>query len=72
MRPARVHVIQRPTEIVIGGEIVYWALFAVLLTPLVTALVHDAAARRWVWLFLDILLPPIGIVRGVCVWLRLM
>lgn len=63
--------IQRPTEIVIGSDIVYWAIAAVLLTPLVTALVHDAAARRWIWLFLDILLPPIGIVRGVCVWLRL-
>lgn len=63
--------IQRPTEIVVSGEIVYWAVAALLLTPLIAALVHDAVARRWVWLFLDILLPPIGIVRGVCIALRL-
>ena len=63
--------IQRPTEIVIGGEIVYWVLVSIPLTAVVTALVHDAPSRRWIWLFLDILLPPIAIVRGICVWLRL-
>lgn len=63
--------VERPSEIVISGEIIYWAVFAVLLTPLVTALVHDATARRWIWLFFDILFPPIAIVRGACVWLRL-
>jgi hypothetical protein len=62
--------IERPMEIVIGAEIAYWAIIAVILTPIVTALVHHAAARRWVWLFADILLPPVAIVRGIGVWMK--
>ena len=60
--------IERPTHIVIEGEVVVWLVACVLLTPFVTALVHDAQSRRWVWLFFDLLLPPIGVARGVCIW----
>jgi hypothetical protein len=62
--------IERPTQIVIHGDIIYWVVACALLTPLVTALVHDAQSRHWIWLFFNILLPPIGIVRGLCIWLR--
>ena len=34
--------------------------------------VHDAQSRRWIWLFFDFLLPPIGVVRGVGMWFRLL
>ena len=63
--------IERPTQMVIPGELVAWVLVAIALTPILTAVVHDAISRRWVWLFFDILLPPIGLVRGVCIWFNL-
>ena len=44
---APVDMIERPTQIVISGDILYWVLIAALLTPIITVLVHDAMARRW-------------------------
>jgi hypothetical protein len=62
--------IERPTQMVIPGELVAWVLVAIALTPILTAVVHDVMSRRWAWLFLDILLPPVGILRGVCIWFK--
>jgi len=57
-------------QIVIGAEVIYWVVIAAALTPIVTALVHDATTRRWFWLFFGILFPPIALIRGVVVWLK--
>ncbi len=62
--------IERPSQLISPGELVTWVLLAIALTPILTAVVHDAMSRRWVWLFLDILLPPIGLARGVCIWFK--
>jgi hypothetical protein len=62
--------IERPTQIAIGGDIVYWLVACVALTPFVIALVHDAQAKRWLWLYFSLLLPPIGVLRGLIVLLR--
>lgn len=62
--------IERPTQLVIPGELAAWVLVAIALTPILTAVVHDAMSRRWAWLFLDILLPPAGILRGVFIWFK--
>lgn len=63
--------IERPAVYYIPGELVIWAILACALTPLMTSVVHDAQQRRWGWLFLDLLLPPVGIVRGIGIWFRL-
>jgi hypothetical protein len=62
--------IERPVQIVIGGEIVLWVVACVALTPLVVALVHDAQAKRWLWLYFSLLLPPVGVLRGLIVLFR--
>ncbi len=53
-----------------GSGLVQWVIAAGIGALFVTALVHDAQARRWLWLFGDIFFPPIGIVRGLLVWLE--
>jgi hypothetical protein len=53
-----------------GTGLVRWVIAAGIGALFVTALVHDAHARRWLWLFSDIAFPPIGIVRGLLVWLE--
>jgi hypothetical protein len=53
-----------------GAGIVHWVIAAGIAALFVTALVFDAQARRWLWLFGDIAFPPIGIVRGLLVWLE--
>ncbi|MFN3745733.1 MAG: hypothetical protein ACK4TL_13605 [Hyphomicrobiaceae bacterium] len=53
-----------------GAGLVHWIIAAGLAALFVTALVYDAQARRWLWLFGDIALPPIGVVRGLLVWLE--
>ena len=63
-------VIEWPTQIVIEGEIIVWIVACILLTPFVAALAYDAQSRRWVWLFFDLLVPPLGVARGVCIWFR--
>lgn len=54
----------------IGSGLVYWLITAALAAMFVTALVHDAQSRRWLWLVVDIALPPVGIVRGLLVWIE--
>ncbi len=51
-----------------GTGLVQWIIAAGIGALFVTALVHDAQARRWLWLFGDIVFFPIGIVRGLLVW----
>ncbi len=53
-----------------GAGLMQWVIAAALFTLIVTALVHDAHARRWLWLFGDIAFPPIGVVRGLLIWLE--
>lgn len=54
----------------LGPSLVYWIIAAVLGALFVTALVHDAQARRWVWLIAELMVPPIAIVRGVLIWIE--
>jgi len=59
-----------PFPFAFGSVLVHWAISAGLMALFVTALVHDAQARRWLWLFGNIVFPPIGIVRGLLIWLE--
>lgn len=54
----------------LGHGLVYWIIAAVVAALFVTALVHDAQARRWVWLVAELMLPPVAIVRGILVWIE--
>jgi hypothetical protein len=53
-----------------GGLVFYWTIGAVLSALFVTALVHDAQGRRWVWLVAELMLPPIAVVRGILMWME--
>jgi len=53
-----------------GAGLIHWIIVAAIGALFVTALVHDAQSRRWLWLFGDIAFPPIGVVRGLLVWLE--
>lgn len=53
-------------------------LFAVLVYLTVTiggsmawlyAIIRDAQAERYVWLILDLVIPPLGAIRGLILWL---
>ena len=54
----------------LGSGLVYWIISAALGALFVTALIFDAQARRWLWLVADIAIPPVGVVRGLLVWLE--
>ena len=54
----------------LGSGLVHWFIVAALAALFVTALVHDAQARRWLWLFADIAVFPVGVVRGLLIWLE--
>jgi hypothetical protein len=62
--------IERPARIVTGGAIVYWVVASVALTPFVIALVDEAQAKRWLWLYFSLLLSPVGVLRGLIVLFR--
>jgi hypothetical protein len=57
-----------PTGFGIG--LIYWVIVSVLVAFFVTALVHDAQARRWVWLVADLMIPPVAVIRGFLVWIE--
>lgn len=59
-----------PFPFAFGSSLIYWLVSAALFALFVTALVFDTQARRWVWLVADIAFPPIGIVRGLLIWLE--
>jgi hypothetical protein len=50
--------------------LIYWVVASVFVAFFVTALVHDAQARRWVWLVADLMIPPIAVIRGFLVWIE--
>lgn len=37
----------------------------------ITAVVRDAFMLNWVWLIFDILLAPLGAIRGIMMWFGL-
>ncbi|WP_201534899.1 hypothetical protein [Psychrobacter ciconiae] len=52
-----------------GGEKALIVLYFSLPLSLITALIYDASNDRIGWLILDIVLFPIGILRGYFIWL---
>ncbi|TGY88465.1 hypothetical protein E5163_11660 [Marinicauda algicola] len=43
-------------------------LGVVALAGWITAIVRDAMMLKWLWLILDLLLPPLGALRGIFMW----
>ena len=43
-------------------------LGVVALAGWITAIVRDAIMLKWLWLILDLLLPPLGAIRGIFMW----
>ncbi|GGE40309.1 hypothetical protein GCM10011367_13460 [Marinicauda pacifica] len=41
----------------------------VALAGWITAVVRDAMMVKWLWLIFDLLLPPLGALRGFLMWL---
>lgn len=50
------------------GVGILWALAAVLTALGITGIIYDAMKARWLWLVVDIAVPPVGIVRGMLIW----
>lgn len=44
-------------------------LSVVPITALLTALIHDASNSRIGWLILELVIFPIGVLRGIGIWL---
>lgn len=59
-----------PVGLLPGRALVGWMIAAVALALLATAIVHDAQQRRWLWLVLDIAVPPFGAIRGGLIWME--
>lgn len=43
-------------------------LGVVALAGWITSVVRDAMLLNWLWLIFDLLLPPLGAIRGVLMW----
>jgi len=47
-------------------------IFSVVpILALLTALIHDASHSRLGWLILELVVFPIGIIRGIGIWINL-
>lgn len=57
-------IIQREDGCLGGGG----CLSIVALAGWITAIVRDAMMVKWLWLIFDLLLPPLGAIRGVLMW----
>ncbi len=57
-------IIQRQDGCLGGGG----CLGVVALAGWITAIVRDAMFLNWLWLIVDIVLPPLGAIRGILMW----
>jgi hypothetical protein len=57
-------IIQRQDGCLGGGG----CLGVVALAGWITVIVRDAMFLNWLWLIFDILLPPLGAIRGILMW----
>ena len=57
-------IIQRQDGCLGGGG----CLGVVALAGWITAVVRDAMFLNWLWLIFDIVLPPLGALRGILMW----
>jgi len=46
-------------------------LGVIALAGWITAVVRDAMMVKWLWLIFDLLLPPLGAIRGFLMWFGL-
>lgn len=51
------------------GLLMYAGLAAGSVAAWITGVVADGSAERWGWMAVDIVLPFIGVIRGVMEWL---
>lgn len=49
--------------------ILYVLIWAAGIAAWLTAVIVDGTAHAWGWLIADILFSPLGVVRGVLMWL---
>ncbi len=52
-----------------GGCFGGGCLGVVALAGWITAVVRDAMMVKWIWLIFDLLLAPLGAIRGFMMWL---
>ena len=60
-------IVERDNGCLSGGG----CLSVIGLAGWITAIVRDAMMLKWLWLIFDILLPPLGAIRGVLMWFGL-
>lgn len=61
---ARIVIVERP-----GGPWGCGCVSVFALAGWITAVVRDAFLLNWLWLIVDIILPPVGAIRGILMWL---
>ena len=45
------------------------SLYVGVVAAWATAVAHTIKTEQYIWLLVDVIIPPVGVVHGICIWL---